>query len=167
MALVRVPALLLVPLLCVSALLVAAPSAAAQGSDFDQYVPQVPEAGGEAPVRDKKEQSARDRDPAGGGDAVVPPEVAEELAAEGETGAAAASAAEATAPKKDKDKDKGKGGKAEAGDGQGGVSAAGAVAETAASDSDDGIGVALPLLLAATLAAAITYLIAVRRRRDG
>lgn len=144
------------------ALLAGVPGAGAQetlppdSSEFDQYVPQVPEAEEDTPVRDKKQQGGGDDSESG----ALPSDVAEDLAAEGEAGEAAAAAAEAT----------GSGGKKDGNGGgvadRNGKSPASAVAGTVASDSDDGVGIVLPLILVATLVGGVAYLV-VRRRRAG
>jgi hypothetical protein len=122
-------------------------------SEFDQYVPDLPQSDKDVPIRDVREDAD-----AGSGDGALSPEVLEELKAQGSEGESAAALAEATAPED--------GGSAEGGDGDevGGTSSVGAVVDALSGDADVGMGVVLPLVLALVAAAGIGYAVLRWRR---
>lgn len=135
-------------------------TAAAQGvqappgdSEFDQYVPDLPQADKDVPIRDVREDTG-----AGSGDGALSPEVLEELRAQGSEGESAAALAQATAPEDV--------GRAETGDAEevGGTSFAGAVVDALSGDADVGMGFVLPLVLALVAAAGVGYALLWRRR---
>jgi hypothetical protein len=147
----------------VAAVLLAASAvpAAAQTSDdvppseFDQYVPAVPDSEGDSPIRDVKEDAA---DPNGtGGAGAIPRRVVDELRSNGLSGEAAADLAEATAPG-----DEG-GGTGRSGEESRGGSSAGAVTTALSGDSDGGLGIVLPLVLLGTVAAGAAFVVLRRR----
>ena len=148
----------------------AAAQTAPGGSEFDQYVPEVPEAEEDVPLKDKQGES-RDRNQRqndGGGST-------------GDGGGSAGDGAAVTPQTsgvQDQTTDDKVAGSRRGGDGNGsrggatsereqfhagGTSSAGAVADTLGGESDDGIGIGLPLLLVATVVAGIGYVL-VRRR---
>jgi hypothetical protein len=122
-------------------------------SEFDQYVPDLPQADKDDPIRDVREDAgdvSEDAD-AGSGDGTLSPEIVEELRAQGSEGESAAALAEATAPENV--------GRAETGDAEevGGTSSAGAVVDALSGDADVGMGAVLPLALTLVAAAGIGY----------
>jgi hypothetical protein len=158
---------LVVILAALLALPAAVGTAAAQttpgGSEFDQYVPEVPEAEEDVPLKDKQGKKDGNRDAsdgggsAGGGAAIAP----QTSGVQDQT----TTDDDAAASRRDGD---GNGTRDSASSARdqfqvGGTSSAGAVADTLSGESDGGIGIGLPLLLAATVAAGIGYVL-VRRR---
>jgi hypothetical protein len=152
--------------LCVLCALLAVPAtASAQGNAAqDEYTENVPGAGGDRPSNEPGSGS-----PGGGS---LPPGTTEQLQALGADGAAAAALAESTGSDRRGDGRDGPGsgpgsGAAAAADGSSGGGGVGEVVEdfVTGSEDDDGIGITLPLILGASLLAAIGFLLA--RRRGG
>lgn len=132
---------------------VPAASALAQGnSAVDEYTETIPGGGGD---------NASGSDDGGGG-SPLPEDVAADFGAAGAEGTDAARVAEATGP------DKGNANQSGPNDSAGGSNAdagvPGVVTEVLGSDSDSGMGILLPIVLGATLLAAIAFLAA---RRGG
>lgn len=138
-------------------------------SGVDQYTENVPGAGGDEPSSQiGSGGGAGSNGGGGGGGSRLPPRVAHEFGHAGSDGAAAASLAEATAPDgaDAAGVDSARGGnrsRASSGGGVGGIVGTGV---GAASTGSYGMGIALPIILAATLVAALGFLLS-RRRHPG
>jgi hypothetical protein len=130
-------------------------------SEIEQYVPTLPGPEGDHPV---------DGNAGGGGDGTeesgLPPATLQQLRALGPEGQATAEGLTQTASGTEKEPSQARRGT----DGSRGESASepgsavGAVADSLVGESDGGMGIVLPLILAATLGLAVTYLVAGRRR---
>jgi hypothetical protein len=157
---------LVVILAALLALPAAVSTAAAQttpgGSEFDQYVPEVPEAEEDVPLKDKQgkkdNRGASDGGGSAGGGAAITPQtsgVQDQTTTDDDAAASRRDGdGNGTRDSASSDRDQFR---------VGGTSSAGAVADTLSGESDGGIGIGLPLLLAATVAAGIGYVL-VRRR---
>jgi hypothetical protein len=171
---------LVASLSCLAVLLLTASGASAQtGSEFDQYVPQVPEADNPVPLPDVKDESGQgngqsDDGPSGDQPAETPtgepvaeptqgsPDPLGELESEGPEGKALAGVAANTGSDGDSGGGGRPGGRVALG-APSGTSPAASLFGLAGGTSGEGMGAALPLLLVLTLCVVIGY--ALRRRR--
>lgn len=157
-------------LACLVALMLAASGAGAQtGSEFDQYVPDLPDANHDVPLPDVSDKIEKgDHSPGGesastgDGPSGEPSEPLANLSAKGPEGKALAEVSDATAPRSAHTSEAGGVGDV--------VSLAGAEGASSGSSlldllggPDGGMGVAFPLVLLTTLGIGIGY--ALRRRR--
>ena len=142
----------------VAIMLLAPTVASAQGpGGSDEYVEQLPGAGGDQPSQNSAEDG---EDP----ETAEPlaPAAEEALDEQGADGNAAAELAQATGP--DGGGDSAEGGGSESGSG-GGSGLPDVVGNVAGEADDSGMGVLLPLVIGGTVVAALAFVIVRRRRR--
>jgi hypothetical protein len=161
---------MLVTMLLAAVIALPATSAAQDNSAIDEYTESLPSPGEETPSHEPDEGAGAGSGGSGGsgGEAQLPPSSSEALAGEGAAGEAAASLAQATAPEGAGTPAGGEDSKGSAGErsSDGGEAVTGVFdAVTGGSSDSDGLGIWLPVLLGATLLAAIAIGI-VRRRRE-
>jgi hypothetical protein len=151
---------LTIVMVALAAFLVAPPTGSAQdNSAQDEYTENVPAGGGDKPSDDAG---------SGGSGGSLSPGTVQDFQALGADGQAAAALAEATAPGGENGWHRGAGSGGVSGDGQsaGGSAIDDVVSDIAGGSSDEGgMGIALPLILGASLLAAIAFIVA--RRRGG
>jgi hypothetical protein len=150
----------MIALLAVILALVAPAAAWAQGSGgTDEYVEQLPGAGGDKPSSDSGGDAETDEP--------LTPSAEEAIEEQGADGSAAVELAQSTGPDDGGGGDSGQGGSG--GDGLRGSDADSGLPEVigdVASGSDDSdMGVLLPIVIGATLVAALAFVIIRRRRR--